>query len=90
MRSWPRLMHVLMSSRLYTRGNDLPPSNDVHFQSMPKGAMRIIHAAKIQAEYREKKKQREAEKAKKEKGKGKAEPLQIKDGERIADFHRWV
>lgn len=52
--------------------------------------MRILNAAKVQAEYREKKRQRMAEEAKRAKGKGKAEdgPLQIREGEKMADFHR--
>lgn len=69
---------------------DLPPNNDLHFHSLPKGAMRILNAASIQADFHAKKKQREADLAKRLKGKGKAEEgsLQIRDGERIGDFNR--
>ncbi|UZJ51141.1 hypothetical protein CBS101457_000461 [Exobasidium rhododendri] len=74
------------------KGNDLPPNNDLHFKSLPKGAMRIINAASIQAQYREKKKEREEELARKTKGKGKGEQgtLQIREGEKMGDFNRRV
>jgi hypothetical protein len=58
---------------------------------MPKGAMRILQGAKIQAEFHEKKRQREAEEAKKMKKRATdASSLQIMDGEKLGDFHRRV
>lgn len=54
--------------------------------------MRILNAAKVQADYRERKRQREEERLRREKGKGKkareGESLQIRDGEKMGDFHR--
>lgn len=68
----------------------MPPSSDMHFQSLPKGAMRILHGAKIQAEYREKKKQRELEEVRKKKNAARTDQLQIRDGEKMGDFNRCV
>lgn len=79
---------LIFPSILEFRGKDLPPSSDMHFQSLPKGAMRILHGAKIQAEYREKKKQREVEAAKKKKNAANTGQLQIGDGEKMGDFNR--
>ncbi|KAN0065650.1 hypothetical protein ACQY0O_000780 [Thecaphora frezii] len=83
-------------------GNDLPPPtgrDDYHFNSMPKGAMRILQGAQIQQEYRKRKlaAKKAQESTAKPKPKHDANPvnsvpeeLKIRPGEKLRDFNRRV
>lgn len=74
------------------RGKDLPPkTNEVDLRDMPKGAMRIINAAKIQEDYQKRKKEEKAKLAKKKEKNVRSnddQELKIKTGEHLKDFNR--
>ncbi|PWN49498.1 hypothetical protein IE53DRAFT_345762 [Violaceomyces palustris] len=88
----------------FSKGNDLPPTattskDDLHFRSMPKGAMRIIMAGKIQEEYNRKKRamangtwKGNGKEGGGEAGKNKPEEeqLKIRPGEKLKDFNQRV
>lgn len=69
-----------------------PKTNHVDLRHMPKGAMRILNAAKVQEDYHRRKKEEKAELTrKKEKNlTGDNQKLKIKTGERLKDFNRYV
>ncbi|CAO1625801.1 unnamed protein product [Parajaminaea phylloscopi] len=78
-----------------TLGQDrVPPSlsQDPHFASMPKGAMRVFNAGKVQADYMNKKRaaKENGEKANEGRAGGKMSDLKIRPGEKLGDFNRRV
>lgn len=62
----------------------------MHFHALPKGAMRIINAAQIQADYNKRRREREEQEASKTRKGQETDRLQIRKGERLPDFHRYV
>ncbi|PWN37539.1 uncharacterized protein FA14DRAFT_141913 [Meira miltonrushii] len=77
-----------------TKGKDLPPkTNQVDLRDMPKGAMRILNAAKVQEDYHRRKKEENAKLIKKKEKNFKGhddQELKIKTGEHLKDFNRRV